>query len=84
MLCEYSIYAQLKAVIGMLHKVVDSVGQVVNDSQRSLVSFKLVPRQESTTKLCTGGYLKVVLSNDYRFDGFRFYNRLSVSKFKNR
>ena len=28
-------------------------------------------------------YIQIVLLNDYRFDGFRFYNRLLVSKFNN-
>ena len=35
-------------------------------------------------KNCKIKYIQIVLLNDYRFDDFRFYNRLPVSKFNNR
>ena len=50
----------------------------------SRVGNKLPEDTRHLRKKLQNQYIQIVLLNDYQFVGFRFYNRLPVSKFNNR
>ena len=76
-----SMHSPLSTKLGMVTGTRES--RVVKNSP-SRAGNKLSEDTRHLRKKLQNQYIQIVLLNDYRFDGFRFYNRLPVSKFNNR